>query len=220
MARETHAAEQKNVHFSQQLDEEIQLIELPTEPAAGGEQFALLDSGCTSHLHPDSSALINVSPCDKWIQFGDRGKQHCKWISDLPTKVADEHCAWHPILWKNIIVCPDVQRMILATRRMAVWGHDFVQSDITKVVLNARNLGFNKINLPACTLPDRLQYLPYRPDYPSNDEHLMVHTCGRTLHDDLARAMLARDANPDKTSAPAAPATVEEERDDGNMPQL
>eukprot|EP00961_Rhodomonas_salina_P002765 38039-Rhodomonas_salina.1 len=48
----------------------------------------------------------------------------------------------------------------------------------------------------------------------------MVHIYGRAPRDDLARVMLARDANPDKTSAPAAPATVEEESDDGDMPQL
>eukprot|EP00961_Rhodomonas_salina_P003416 47346-Rhodomonas_salina.1 len=76
MARVTNVEDQ-NVDSSLPLDRDTQRIELPAEPAAGGDRFALLDSGCTLHLHPDRSALINVRPCDKWIQFGDGGKQHC-----------------------------------------------------------------------------------------------------------------------------------------------
>jgi hypothetical protein len=81
---------------------------------------ALIDSGCTSHLHPTKASLVNLRPCDKVIQFADESEYKSKWIGDWPVKAKDSHGAWTSTLFKNVLVCEPIRTPILSVQRMRV----------------------------------------------------------------------------------------------------
>lgn len=120
--------------------------------------------------------LINVCPCKKYITFGDNDKLLCNWIGDWPTKTADKDGQWHSLLWKNVLVCEVINQPILSTKRIRIWGHDFMQSKRSYIVLNARNEGHDKIKLPTRELGNGLTYLSCLPDLVTNNQHLLLAT--------------------------------------------
>ena len=133
---------------------------------------AMIDGGCSSHLHPDASALINLRSCDKVITFGDKSTTRDKQVGDWPVKIKDEHGTWHTQLFKSVLVCPRIQGPMLSEKRIRNWNHDVILSDSKAIVLNARNPSFPRIVIPCEESPTTgLAFLRVWPETAFSTEH-------------------------------------------------
>eukprot|EP00286_Rhodomonas_abbreviata_P008122 CAMPEP_0181343174 /NCGR_PEP_ID=MMETSP1101-20121128/31437_1 /TAXON_ID=46948 /ORGANISM="Rhodomonas abbreviata, Strain Caron Lab Isolate" /LENGTH=1673 /DNA_ID=CAMNT_0023454769 /DNA_START=92 /DNA_END=5115 /DNA_ORIENTATION=- len=150
----------------------------------GARGHALVDSGCTSHLHPDASALVNVRACDK--------------TGDWSIKVQDEHGQWVSTLFKNVLVCDVIDDPIISVQKMRVWGHDVVYSDSVSIVLNARSQEFDPITLPLNQRSNSLCYLKYGPDRALESEHVLAgHADAEEESDEEPPSMCDSDSDSD-----------------------
>mmetsp|Transcript_61772 Transcript_61772/g.127702 ORF Transcript_61772/g.127702 Transcript_61772/m.127702 type:complete len:1753 (+) Transcript_61772:15-5273(+) len=149
------------------------LTNIKSKRAHGGIR-ALVDSGCSSHLHPNKFKLVNLRSCNKRIKFADQRSVAASWIGDWPVKAKDKHGNWHSTLFKNVLVCPDIADPILSVRRIQAWGHDVVYAEGANLVLNARN-GFETIKIPLQSAKDTgLYYLAAGDDYALESEHALA----------------------------------------------
>eukprot|EP00961_Rhodomonas_salina_P211633 2857743-Rhodomonas_salina.3 len=102
------------------------------------EELVLLDGGCTSHLHPDASRLVQLRQCNKQVQFGDQRAVRSTQCGDWPVKFKAKDDSWVSTLFKNVLVCTAIPGPIISEKRMHTWGHDILSRAKVTVVLNAR----------------------------------------------------------------------------------
>eukprot|EP00961_Rhodomonas_salina_P237377 3208860-Rhodomonas_salina.1 len=148
-------------------DDEVVIVNnATTQP----EELALLDGGCTSHLHPDKSRLVNLRSCDKRVQFGDMCEVKATVCGDWPVKFRNAEDEWVSTLFKNVLVCEPIPGPIISEKRMRNWGHDILSRDTVVVVLNARTR-FENVTIQTIEGDNGLTYLPVRPDSVIHTEH-------------------------------------------------
>eukprot|EP00961_Rhodomonas_salina_P043407 583691-Rhodomonas_salina.1 len=113
-------------------------------PASGSrEQYALADSGCTSHLTNVLGNLINVRKCKKQVKVANGEFVTASQCGDMPIKSRTEHGDYEAITFKNVLYSPDFDDTIFSVDWCRNWGHNIVFGAKVGLILNARNKSFD-----------------------------------------------------------------------------
>eukprot|EP00965_Chrysotila_dentata_P159059 5254637-Pleurochrysis_carterae.AAC.1 len=62
----------------------------------------VVDSGCTRHIHPHITDLVNVRPCSDLVAEIDGRSQRCTAIGDMPPSALDDKGVTVPVTLRDV----------------------------------------------------------------------------------------------------------------------
>eukprot|EP00965_Chrysotila_dentata_P257813 6213013-Pleurochrysis_carterae.AAC.1 len=69
----------------------------------------VVDSGCTWHIHPNASDLLNTRPSDEYVMGIDKKPRLCTAFGELHLLATDEHGVARPIVLRDVRCAPSFQ---------------------------------------------------------------------------------------------------------------
>eukprot|EP00965_Chrysotila_dentata_P144586 4775759-Pleurochrysis_carterae.AAC.1 len=79
----------------------------------------IVDSGCTWHIHPHASDLVNVKPCEARVVGIDGRPQRCTVVRDLPIVAVDKSGNDVSLTLKDVRCVPSFSDSLLSVN--ALW---------------------------------------------------------------------------------------------------
>eukprot|EP00965_Chrysotila_dentata_P011095 360488-Pleurochrysis_carterae.AAC.1 len=79
----------------------------------------VVDSGCTWHIHPHITDLMNVRPCTDVVARIDGRPKRCTAIGDMPLSALDDKGVTVPVTLRDVRIVPSFSDSLLSVN--ALW---------------------------------------------------------------------------------------------------